>query len=454
MINQYSAALVLGAGRSGAAAARLLNREGARVTLVDAGEGSAQAAMAVELRHEGVETLLGVETLPVGPFDVAVFSPGIPADSDWARELEARGIPAIPELDLGFTRCSIPVVAVTGTNGKSTLVKLCAAILQQAGLRAVPAGNYGAPLSEVVVSGAPLDWVVVEASSFQLEKSRWFHPRVGVMLNIYPNHLDRHSTVENYRNAKCRLFACMGQQDRAVVFEEHAREIRAALAHMAPESEAHMQWRTFGLSEAADFRYDDHKIMRRRGGACPVDIGGSIFDNEVLGLSAAAAVAVAESCGCADACVERAASGFEPLAHRMQEVHRIGDVVFVDNSKATTLTALHAALRMSRRPVRLIAGGLLKEYDLSFVKELLRAKVKAVYLIGKAAGTMQQAWQGDVPCRMCGTLDQAVAWSWAEAQPGEMVLLATGCASFDQFKGFAERGEKFTEQVRRLDEKK
>jgi len=454
MNTRYSTALVLGAGRSGVAAARLLNREGCRVTLVDAGEGAAQTAVALELRREGVEAFLGVKMLPSGLFDVAVFSPGIPADSGWASELDARGVACIPELDLGFTRCPVPMVAVTGTNGKSTLVKLCTSIFQQAGLRAMPAGNYGTPLSEVVVTNAPLDWVVVEASSFQLEKSRWFHPRVGVLLNIYPNHLDRHGTLDAYRNAKCRLFACMDQQDRAVVFEENAEEVRGVLAHMAPESLARMQWRTFGLSESSDFRYDGHNINRSSCGGRPVNIGGSVFDNEVLGLSAAAAVAVAESCGCADVCVERAIAGFEPLAHRMQEVHRIGDVVFVDNSKATTLTALHAALRMSSRPVRLIAGGLLKEYDLDFVKESLRAKVKAVYLIGKASGVMRQAWQDAVPCHMCGTLDQAVVRCWMEAQPGEMVLLAAGCASFDQFKGFAERGEKFTEQVRRLDEKR
>lgn len=443
----------MGLGVSGVSAARLLAAEGARVTAIDHAAGAALEAKASELRKLGVNVVTGCNSVPGEPFDVAVVSPGIAADSAWVRDVVRRGTLAISELELGYRRCACPLLAVTGTNGKSTLVKLCGDALAAAGLRAALAGNYGRPLCDVASESGELDWIVVEVSSFQLETVAEFRPRVGVLLNIQPNHLDRHRDLRTYGELKARLFARMGRGDMAVILDRHVDQVRERVEQAAGNPGDGVQWTSFGLSAAADYRYENGAVFFRRNGAqASVSLKGSTFANPILGQSGAAAVAALNGCGIAPEIVAQAARRFEPLPHRMRQIAEVRGVRFVDDSKATTLAALEAALQMSDGPVRLIAGGLLKEHDLAGVKEMLVNKTRGVYLIGQDSGKLAGAWGDAVVCRECGTLDRAVRMAWAEACGGEVILLAPGCASFDQFKSYEDRGNQFITIVRSFHE--
>ena len=441
----YESALVLGLGSSGMAAADLLLGEGTAVTAVDSADSAELRNAADKLKAAGARVMLGCKKLPGGEFSVCVLSPGIDSSSDWVRGIEKRRVPVVPELELGWLRCSCRILAVTGSNGKSTFVKLCRDSLVKAGLRAEPAGNYGMPLCTAARMSAQLDWVVVEVSSFQLEKTDQFRPDVGVLLNIVPNHLDRHHDMETYAALKRRLFARMIDKDTAVAPVELAGAISALPGFRG-------KLVTFGSSDAADCVYGKSQVTAGAPGKRhSISLAGTMFDNDVLGPAAAAAVGAVEACGLPGDCVGAAAAAFKPLAHRMQRVAERDGVLFVDDSKGTNLAAMGAALRLAQRPVRLIAGGLLKEKKLDTVKELLEEKAVAVYLIGAGASAMEKAWHDVVPCLVCGGIDEAVKTAWNDAREGDMVLLSPGCASFDQFRNFEQRGERFAEIVAGLD---
>jgi UDP-N-acetylmuramoylalanine--D-glutamate ligase len=440
-------ALVVGLGLSGVAAARLLRSEGWNVVAVDMNDGPDLRRRAAELTAEGVEVLLGSQGIPPGPAGLCVASPGVPVDSPAVLAAKDAGIPVVGELELAYRRCRCPIVAVTGANGKSTMVKLCGDVLRLAGLRVELGGNYGTPLSAIAPRTGELDWVVVEASSFQLEATERFRPRVGVLMNLQPNHLDRHPTLEAYREAKARMFACVGEGDWAVVHESQF----ASFKRGAGESARQAQWVRFGTGPRCGFRFGGGHVEYRAGGVRQtVTVAGTYFDNDVLGSTAAAAAAVAAACGVRPELVADAARQFVPLPHRMAPVTTVRGVRFVDDSKATTLAALAAGVTMAAAPVRLIAGGLLKEHRLASVKKVLASHVRAVYVIGKSAPKMERAWGDVVACRRCDTLDVAVEQAWKDAAPGETVLLSPGCASFDQFRGYADRGEQFCRHVSKV----
>lgn len=449
-VERYASALVLGLGESGLAAAHLLLDEGSAVTVLDQHDTPALRARADVLRERGAEVHLAATSRPGPPPAVAVVSPGIPAGSPWLRDVAGAGTPLRSELDIGASRCRCPMLAITGTNGKSTLTTLCAEALTLGGLRVASGGNLGTPLARIAPRSGALDWVAVEVSSFQLETVATFRPRVGILLNIQPNHLDRHGDMGTYLATKCRLFRRMGAGDTAVVPEALADAVRGEVqAAHAAAADGGPEWRTFGDSELATYRYVRGAIRTPHG---DVDLAGTRFDNPVLGLAVAAAAAALDACGLTPATLTEAVRRNRPLPHRMMDLGSIGGVRFIDDSKATSLAAMAAALGMLQEPVRLIAGGLLKEYDLSVVQELLAKKTRGVYGIGKGAAAMMAAWSGTAACRDCGDLETAVRTAWKDAQPGDVVLLSPGCASFDQFRNFEERGQRFAAVVERIRE--
>lgn len=437
-------ALVCGLGSSGVAAARLLRDEGTAVTAMDSNDAPALRAAARQLEAEGVTVLLGAATIPDRALDVAVMSPSIALDSVWARELRRRNIPLRAELELGWSRHRGRTIAVTGSNGKSTCVKWLAEALQAAGLRAAPAGNYGVPVTRVVREQPTLDWLVLEVSSFQLETCGQFRPDIGIVLNIHPNHLDRHGDLATYTALKARLFAHTRPQDVCLAPLPLLESLRT-------QSGGAGRWFSFGVEEAADWRFQAGQIWHH--GQAVVDLRGTHFDNDVLGQAGAAVAAALHAAKIELAGAAAAARAFQPLRHRLQLVAEIGGVRWVNDSKATNLAALAAALRMTPGRLRLIAGGLLKEKDLGAVKDLLAQKVETVYLIGRAAPGLAQAWSGAVRCRLSGTLAVAVAQAAADARAGESVLLSPACASFDQFRNFEERGDLFADLVAALKRK-
>lgn len=435
MNNVYKSALILGLAASGEAAARLLLGEGKRVKVLDENKTDEIYRRAEGLEKHAAEVIVGASKIPAGNFDICIVSPGVRLNSPVLGEILSRGIPVLPEFELGWARAKCPVIAVTGSNGKSTLVKLCAETLQQAGLKAFAAGNYGPPVSQVVLDHPEADGLVIEVSSFQLETVRDFHPDVAVLLNVFPNHLDRHHDLRDYAGIKARLFARMTGSDRAIVNEDNLPELNNNLKGKLPLL-------SFGLSAETDYFFRENSVTVRATGQ-KINFADTIFANEVLGLTAAAATAVMDSRGVPFSYLERAARAFQPLPHRMESIGLRNGVRFVDDSKATNVAALLAALKMTPEKVRLIAGGLPKNESYEPAGPLLAEKAREVYLIGQSAAEMAAAWRNIVPCHLCGTLEKAVAEAWRHSIPGETILLSPACASFDQFRSFEERGRRF-----------
>ena len=433
-------ALVLGLGLSGEAAARLLHAKGAGVTVIDGGSSERHKTLAGILENEGIRVLLG-NAIPEESYDLCVVSPSIPLEHPWLKTCRERAIPVISELELGARYWRGKILAITGSKGKSSLVKLCSDTLNLAGKSASPAGNYGIPLCTLVLEKPDLQWAVVEVSSFQMEHTEAMSPDIAILLNLQADHLNRHGTMEVYGNLKRKLFRAM--RGPALALAPLGFDLRGALPQ-----EVSLQ--TFGGSDQAVWYFKNGKI-RSLSFSEEVDLEGSWFNNPILGVAASAAVPALLKAGLTENQIRDGLRNFVPLAHRMQHVACRGDgLLFIDDSKATSLAALAAALKMVERPVRLIAGGLLKENDLDSVKEMLTQRVKKGYLIGDCADQMKSAWEEVIPCECCGTMEVAVGKAVEEASSGEIVLLSPGTASFDQFSCFEERGECFSASVRSI----
>lgn len=423
-------ALILGAGRSGLAAARLIQARGGRASVVDAAwKADAVAAFA----HEGFSCLTADrDHLPDGAYDLVVVSPAIPLEHPWIVTARDRGLALISELELGSVYWRGESVAVTGSKGKSSVVKCLADTLIRAGRRAVTAGNYGTPLSARVLEcrdGGEGAIAVVEVSSFQMEHTRTFAPRLAAILNLQADHLDRHGTMEAYAALKRRVFQAQRPGCRAY--------LPWGLSPLGIPSGVPLE--RFGPEAWADWRFVPGAVLH---GEASIAVTG-VFDNPVLGSAAALICAMLTALGLTSAEIAAGLAAFEPLPHRMQRLGEVRGVAFVDDSKATSLTATQAALRVIGRNVRLIAGGRLKEDDLDFLDAELSSSARKAYLIGEAQDALFAAWRDILPCVRCGTLQDAVRAAFGEAGPGDTLLLSPGCASFDQFPGMAARGDAF-----------
>ena len=429
-------AFILGMGTSGEAAARVLMREGCQVTLVDRKISNQLRQRAEYWKRQGARVQIGCNDLSDLETDLAVVSPGIPVTDSWIQGLRSKGIRLISELELGWSHRNCPIIAVTGSNGKSTAVKLLCHLLRQAGMAVLPAGNFGPPLCSQIDRQA--DWLVVEVSSFQLEHIHSFRPEIGILLNVHPNHLDRHGSMKTYRQLKANLFRNMGVDDLCLAPEEE-------MESLCRLSRGQGAWESFGTSKDARHRYVRGAVVLSR--KCSISIRGSFVDNRVLGPAAAAIFAAALRVGVEPDQAAASLGTFEPLPHRMQEVCVFGGVTYINDSKATCLHSMMAGLMRSRGRIRLIAGGRAKQDDFFVAKDALTRHVARAYLIGEDAKSMVRAWRPEVDCVLCDKLDEAFRQASSDARSGDTVLLSPGCASFDQFSGYAERGERFMELV-------
>ena len=430
--------LLCGLGRSGLAAARLLRAEGHPVDALDQGPVPDPVRQALETLGCRVHPSVG-DTLPDAlPCTFAVTSPGLDIHGPTLTALRDRGIPIHSEIELGWRRHSGRTLAVTGSNGKSSVVKALADALTAAGAHAVPCGNYGLPVCEAVMQAPAPDWLVIETSSFQLETCTAFRPDIAVLLNLLPNHLDRHGNMETYGRLKARLFAAQTSADTAIVPAADLDRFRAW------SDDAPARWQTFGGPDAppSAYRWTPGAILPPD--SSPIPLTG-YFDNPVLGPNAAAALAAAVAAGLPPSAAARALSTFEPLPHRSQCVADRDGIRWIDDSKATNLASLAASLEMQPpgRPIRLIAGGRPKETDFTPALNTLRRRATAIYLIGEAAPSMHAAWSAAVPCHLCHDLPTAVTSARRDAHPGDTILLAPGCTSYDQFPSYGARGDAF-----------
>mmetsp|Transcript_14053 Transcript_14053/g.25055 ORF Transcript_14053/g.25055 Transcript_14053/m.25055 type:complete len:434 (-) Transcript_14053:228-1529(-) len=422
----YDAALILGYGRSGRAAERMLQAEVCE-TIVLSQETAGDNDVSMILKSKR--------------FDVCIVSPGFGLNHPWINAIENAGIPLLSELELGWSRHSGKTVAITGSNGKSTAVKLVHESLLLAGKKSAIGGNYGIPACEVVMENPDLDWLVLEVSSFQLETVCSFRADVAVVLNVLPNHLDRHETMACYRQTKARIFENSATGDLCLV--------PADLREIKKDVEGERNWLTFGRSADADYRFDDGKVFQ--GNEAILDLSCTLFDSPTIGgCTGAAAAGIAQACGISFLTMKQAAKDFKALPHRIQRLGEIDGITYINDSKATNLAAMATALLATGENIHLIAGGLPKESDYTIVKEILAERVRNIYVIGQASRDMKMAWNGVSPCVECGTLDRAFATARNAAGAGDFILLSPGCASFDQFRSFEERGARFEALFREL----
>jgi UDP-N-acetylmuramoylalanine--D-glutamate ligase len=447
-------ALVIGFGVTGQSVSRYLRARGTDVAVVDdrPAPGSFEAAASLGVRL--VEAPSAAEL--AGLVEASAFvvpSPGVPVGHPAYRAAAAAGVPVRSEIELAWERLQSSVngpggrtprlVAITGTNGKTTVTTLVAAMLTASGHRAVAAGNIGLPLIDA--AAMPADVLVAEVSSFQLQFTNRFRPDVSCWLNLAEDHLDWHPTMAHYAAAKARIWVAQGAGDVAVLNADDP-VVLAAAADPRNGIPSGVRRLTFAIAGPADFQVDrTNSLLVARGGAVLVEIAAMprALPHDLANALAASACAISAG-ATAEGC-RQTLETFLPLPHRVQLIREAGGVRWYDDSKATTPASVLAAVA-GFDSVVLLAGGRNKGLDLSVLAGAV-PPVRAVIALGEAAGEVERAFQGRVPVTVAASMAQAVSAAAAEAHAGDAVLLSPGCASFDWYQSYAERGDDFAALV-------
>jgi UDP-N-acetylmuramoylalanine--D-glutamate ligase len=431
--------VVVGAGVAGTSAARVLSAEGGQVLVTEA-RPAAEIPAVIELETLGVDVRAGGhDPHHLDAATLVVVGPGVPPDADpvrWARE---RGVPVWGEMELGARLASLPYLAVTGTNGKTTVTSMLEGCLRTAGLDAFACGNIGRPFAEAALEDH--DVLVVEVSSFQLALQESFHPSISVLLNVAPDHLDWHGSHEAYAGAKRRVYALQSGNDVHIGNRDDP-----AGAAISAEAPCEVRWFRTGEPAEGEVGYEGDELVARIDGVHR--LGRIEATSAGYRADAAAAAAAALAYGVAPAAVAAALASFRPARHRGEVVATVEGVRFVDNSKATNVHAAAAAIDVAGSAV-LIAGGRAKGVDLSPLREHAES-LRAVIAIGEAAPDVVRVFDGAVPVSAAGSIEDAVRDAFAAAAPGDTVLLAPACASWDQFTSYAERGDRFAATARSM----
>jgi UDP-N-acetylmuramoylalanine--D-glutamate ligase len=420
--------------RSGVAAIRLLRRHGAKVRAVDEKPMGEIEGVIIEPQTEAAFRDAGL----------VVLSPGVPADLDLFAPVRARGVPVIGELELAAPFLEGPTIGITGSNGKTTTTALTGHILRESAIACQVGGNIGTAPAQMVESSRPDQWNVLELSSFQLETMETFHASVAACLNVTQNHLDRHHTFENYVNAKARLFETQAADDLAVLNADDP-----VCKSFAGRTQARAVW--FSGTHRDSGAWLDAGLIRMAG-----SILLNVHDLRLRGRhnyeNVMAAALIAERAGASHAQIASAAATFAPVEHRLEFVQEIQGVSYYNDSKATSVDATLKAIDAFPGGLWIILGGKDKGSDYTVLREPLRAKARAALLIGAAAPKIAgQLGDGIVPVISCGTLAAAVDKASRSAEPGDTVLLAPACASYDQFDTYEHRGRVFKDLVHALE---
>lgn len=434
--------IVVGLGKSGVAAARLCISRGARVVANDKASLGALSEGARALASEGAALVVGGhDEAPWAEADLVVISPGVPAFP--ALDIvKRRGIEIISELELGFrfADSSSRIVAIGGTNGKSTTTSLVAAMLDASGQRVFAGGNLGTPLCEAI--GENFDSLVIEVSSFQAERLSLFRPSVGALLNLSDDHLDRYTSFEDYVAAKGNIFARQTADDLAVVPSGDARVLEQARRG---------QGRVVSFGPGGDVEVVGNHI-ESHGDNSRYSLSGFKLEGEHNLANACAAVAVALGAGATQVGIARALEGFEALSHRTRLVREVANIRYYDDSKGTNVGASVAALLgMREERTVLIAGGRDKFGSYEPLAKALAEKGRALVVLGEAAFRIEESVRGIVEVVHASSMHDAVVKAATLARPGDAVLLSPACSSFDMFHSFAERGDAFIRAVEALE---
>ncbi len=442
--------LVLGLGKSGRAAADLLQRRGARVVVADFADTPELECHAAPLRARGIDVRLGVTEVPADTFDLVVVSPGVPSNNPVLCAMGERGVQVIGEFELGYQHSLCLNIAITGTNGKTTTTEMVQRLLTAHRLKTLAAGNIGTPVCSLVEQTRDLDFLTLEASSFQLETIQYFRPAIGVLLNLTADHMDRYTGMADYALAKARLFMNQQPFDWAIVQSEALAQLRALKADIPSKVI------TFSANNRrADIHLDRGLILSRLD-----DWTGPLLNMEQCRISGPhnaenlmAALAVGRVLRLPLETMVESLKTFEPAVHRCELVADINGVKFVNDSKATNLDAVQKALLSMPQAapgepnVWLIAGGRDKAFEYYEIGPLLSQRVKGAFLIGETREKIRAAWSLFTPCTLADTLVEAVQEAARGAVAGDVVLLSPACSSFDQFRNYQHRGDVFRQAV-------
>ncbi len=442
--------LVVGLGKSGLAAALFLRDRGARVTVSDTRSAAALGDQIPALLEAGIMVEAGGHgLLTFRRQDLIVVSPGVPLDTPEVKQAQQLGLTVIGELELASRFLQGEVVAITGSNGKTTTTTLIGKIFEDAGRPTLVGGNIGLPVIDLIAESRPDTWDVLEVSSFQLETTVKFQPKIALILNITPDHLDRHKTFERYRAAKARITAMQGPDDFLILNAEDK-----ATQMIAAQTKAQIFWFS-GVRQIKQgaFVYGESIFFLGQDGGKPepvlpvaeIPLKGAHNVENVL-----AAVCAAKLAGVSSESIRRTVTGFHAVEHRLELVKTVADVEYYNDSKATNVDATMKAVASFPGGIHLILGGKDKDSDYTLLAPLLRERVAAVYTIGSAAEKIERELAGVVKMVGAGTLSKAIEEASAAAKAGDVVLLAPACSSFDQFENYEHRGKVFRELVMAL----
>lgn len=456
-ITENTRVLVLGLGKSGISAVKFLQALGARVSVSDAGSINDHAPLIDWLHAKQIACEFGGHTPEFClSADLILVSPGVPLKIAILQEARKAGIPVRGELALATRYLKTPVVAVTGTNGKTTVTTLIGDLFAASGKKTFVGGNIGVPLTDYLAGEQDADWVVLEVSSFQLDTAGDFRPDIGLLLNVSPDHLDRYDSYEDYIASKLQLFRHQGQGDAAIVAAADEAVLQE-VGRRKSKGERLAARGTYCFGSALEGRcgaaYGEGVVRLHAVNGCDGEEYSLTHTSLALApnlQNGAAAILAARLAGCSIEGIKKGLAAFTPLPHRMSFVAERAGVVYIDDSKATNIGAVCAALEAMSRPVILIAGGRDKGGDYRLMQELVGKKVKALLLIGEAREMMAAAFTAVTSVACFDSMAEAVAGARAQAQAGDIVLLSPACASFDMFDGYAHRGEVFQECVRTL----
>ncbi len=433
---------VLGAGRSGEAAGRLAVREGASVTVYDSGDAERLRPAMERLGADGMTVVCGPAALAGAPeAELAIISPGIDLGSPLAHRFSQNGVRIIGEIEFAHAFSKAPVIGITGTNGKTTTTELVATILNGCGVRTEAGGNYGKPYSELVLSGTSYDVVTLEISSFQLEAIEKFHCEISVWLNFAADHLDRYPGIEEYREAKLRIFETQTADDWAVV---NAMDVPEGIAARTVTFSAH--------TESADYTLDGSRVLKN--GESVLDVRNTRLRGTHNAENLMAALATGSLRGLEFDHMQKAVRDYSPPRHRCELVAEIDGREFINDSKATNLHALESSLRGQDGRVVLIAGGKDKGLPFETIVETVGRCASHAILIGEIREAIASAWRHAVPCETAGSVEEAVVMADRCAVRGQTVLFSPGTSSFDMFGGYEERGDAFRDAVTQLNQSK
>jgi UDP-N-acetylmuramoylalanine--D-glutamate ligase len=439
--------LVVGLGKSGLAAALFLRHRGAQVTVSDVRSAEALAKDIPALLEEGIMVEAGGHgLLTFRRQDLIVVSPGVPLNTPELAQVKSFGLPVIGELELAARFIKGRTLAITGSNGKTTTTALLGEILKAAGMPTLVGGNIGVPVVSLIDQSTDDTWSVLEVSSFQLESTDQFHPSIAVILNITPDHLDRHGSFENYALAKERIFAAQDEHDCVVLNADNERAAEAA-----SRSTAKVYWFSVEHPVTRGAWLEDGLLVYRPAQDAPTETVMPLSGIPLKGThnveNVLAAVCAARLAGAPADAIRKAIEKFQAVEHRLEFVATVNGVDFYNDSKATNVDAAAKAVAAFESGIHLILGGKDKGSDYLQLAALLRSRVRAVYTIGSAAAKIESQLRGVVSIHSCQTLENAVSAAASAARPGEVVLLAPACSSYDQFENYEHRGRFFKELV-------